>query len=373
MGLNHLEQAHTDSANTTIRALGGKLGGLHHLYANVPELRPHLVDTVIVPPGSEWDGIFPAGVGERSGKVIVRGSDRRDFAGLVDVIDTKVVPRNAWAVERAIQEIREQACSAATLARARRENITYDGRQVTVGLQPFIPHARGSVLDHPNQTDRYVVSWVGEDGIGRRIASGLYNPDGDLIHKLTAHTPPSSARQLVGLHRMIREKGNLVCDDLSFQMEFVARDAGGVDHIINQVRAFLPIEHAKQTVFGSKEFDRKNLQPGLVFGVTPKEGVTLPLVNGNGFHGVEDGDPYAWLKTSNCRRMPSTMPRGMKVFLVGQESGSATDLEHDNLGPAMEADVTIFELPAAYGFDRLEGKQAVNIICDGENAIVESA
>src|SRR3989344_6261682 len=159
MGLDHREPAYTDKAAPFIEEFGGKIGGLKFVEAHVPALKDRVPPMHIVRPDEEWTKRpFP-------GNNIVRASHPNDFQGLVDVLATKVVPGTSRDVMNAIDHIRGEAASDLVTTYGRYENPSHDGK-VTLAVQPHQQdssnYRRGSIVEHPNRPEIYLINWVQE-------------------------------------------------------------------------------------------------------------------------------------------------------------------------------------------------------------------
>ncbi len=152
MGLNHLETYFTEKAASHIAKAGGKIGGLNYLKETVPELRDTILPIQVIGPNERLgDVAVDAGP---DGRWIVRGSDPGDFQGLVDVLKTEKGERSE--LPHIVEEVQRWAKLPAVMAYGQYENPAYDGR-IFVGIQPHLPCQKGSIVEHPNRPNHFVI------------------------------------------------------------------------------------------------------------------------------------------------------------------------------------------------------------------------
>lgn len=356
MSLNHLERYFTEKATPYISEAGGKIGGLNYLRATTPELKHAILPVQVVKPGERLPEIkVPAG---EDGRFIVRGSHWMDFQGLVDVLETKVDDEH---IDWLVQDIQAHAKLPYVMAYGRYENPAYDGK-IFVGIQPYLNCQRGSIVEHPNNPDHYVVSFVDPDyETGRDSAvTALYNAAEDDLQHISGSFNEvtgdinSRVRQIVELYRQVDSSG-LVRPKFTFQMEFL----NATEQIyIAQIRAFKEKAQAKFEL---------EAQERLVFGITAAEGVVLPVsLSPDGFaYGDCPTFNSTWAYLKPCEPARYSMrnifhpkseedkqmdslrfqPKKLGAYLVGQSFGSQvnTSLEHGHFRMAQKADLTIFE------------------------------
>lgn len=290
MGLNHLEMHFTEKAAPFIAEAGGKIGGLNYLKAAVPFLKDAILPVQVIRPDERLTEIkVPKG---DSGLYIVRGSHQLDFQGLVDVLATEV--SEARNIGRAVDKVQMQARSPLVMSYAQYENPVFTGG-VFVGIQPYLNCQRGSIVEHPNVPNHYVVSFVNQGyktGIDSAI-TGIYKAEQDDLKHVSGSFDEirggsaTRVKQVVELYRHVDSSG-LVKPGYSFQIEFLNSSN---EVFIAQVRAF---KKKEQVDFELEARER------LVFGVTSKQGVVLPVfLSPDGFTYGElpdNSSPWAYLK-----------------------------------------------------------------------------
>lgn len=357
MGLNHLGMHFGEKAGPFIGEGGGKIGGLNYLRATVPALKDAILPVQVIGPDEKLGDIkVPAG---DHGQYIVRGSHPMDFQGLVDVLATKVDIRY---VGKWVEHVQRQAKSPAVMAYGQYENPSYNGR-VLVGIQPYLDCQKGSIVEHPNIPGTYVVSYVDaryETGVDEAITT-VYDSKQNrfkwisgVSHEVTGGAEERTKRA-VELYQHVDTSG-LAKPGLSLQVEFL----NPKDQLyVAQVRAF---KEKQQANFELNAIDR------LVFGVTPQEGIVVPVyLSTDGFVTGDQPsykEPWAYLKPMEPGRVASIRdilcpkseaekeaerlkfkPENMAAYLIGQSFSSQinTSLEHRHFRMAQKANVTVFE------------------------------
>lgn len=381
MGINHLEPAYTDEAAATIQEYGGKLGGLKFLETK-EGFNDYLLPMKVVRPGEIWN--------QTPGMVdnIVRASHPHDFQGLVNVVQSEKINVRRQSVEDTIERIRSHARSEQVMAYAQYENPAYDGN-VVVCVQSLMDgktmrtdkYRRGSVVEHPNRPGTYLAEWVDEfedfmGGDQSVLTSALYNDDGERVQSFFAmREPPKNAASLIALYKKIRG-ANLVRDDYTFQMEF--GEVPDVFQFVYQVRALMKKATADFTV------DQDDATSNVVFGITPAQGVELPVYVEDRGYVASPEEPFAILTPRpRDRRNLSFRPKNVAAYLAGTMYGRSAlpNMQHGNFWKAQKADVTLFE---RHEFESLvdegsdlrrpqEGVQEakIRVISDGIHAIAK--
>lgn len=338
----------TDKAKSHVEQHGGKAGLLLYLLSLGNTFKKLILPLYL-------NESYRDNQADLSGPVIVRASHPGDVNGLVDVLKTA---RNLDfpKIEGEIDIIRAHAQSAAVTKYAKYENPFYDGK-VTIMVQPYLNMQRGSVVEHPNQPENYVLSLIEEDEYsprGERIRTGICDYRNNCYNALCSlEINLNDVMRLVELYRLVK-RAEIIRDDYSFQMEFVNCQNERKSYI-TQVRSFTRKEIAK---FAINDPTRR-----LVFGITPEEGITLPVLQSPDGFLYKDynsisrehskvaplepfSTPWAFLRTTHNDQLPlSFTPRNMHAYLVGQSwgSGITPSLEHNHFRMAQKAPVTVFE------------------------------
>lgn len=383
-GLDHSVRAYTDKAADLVEEFGGKMGGLEFMRRNDSLLAKHILPSINIRPGDPIPDNEKFRAIANDGYVIDRGSHWTDMQGMVDVFKTNVsavdLPNQ---VAIGVESIRAAALSPEVMNYGKYENAAYDGR-VVVGIQPYMRGPRGSIVDHPNR-DGYVISGVRDD----ECTTALYDEEGRLFHNFNSlgDRPIVDSRLLVDIHKRVRKLG-LFRDDVSFQLEFGMPD----ETYIFQARAFLPRIRADFRLPDDPFYD-----PRLCFGVTPEEGIVLPVVHvrdgvewkkefdlDGGFaavgtyHGLMDGGG----RNPSLNLRPKNLQAYLSAHSYHDRGGTGVPgLEHNEFTLIQKSDVSVMENVMEGSFDRfllnaylpeyVTGSN-VRVVCDGIRSSVEA-
>jgi hypothetical protein len=315
---------------------GSKSGATAYLADTCPELHPQLPKGAYLEPWEDADDFLDEKVDLREGKVVVRGCHSRDVYGMVDVLETLVVPSDGQMslserltrdrearrvcrerVERtptdikalrkelreAILRIRDQAHAEDVRGYVEYESgAPFDG-QIGILAQDCCGDVRGSVVEHPNEKGGFRISistpsysthnpWDVEESAF--VDSGLCVSAGKPGSGRMGFDP-DTIKQIIGLYRTVRDTG-IMPASYSFQMEFglpevdgrsgtKRRLSSGGEHlpVFYQARLFRPYQGRAD--FTIDEIIRKTKKEGSFvtsnyydsFGITPPEGITLRL------------------------------------------------------------------------------------------------
>lgn len=342
MAINHFELLWTPQAAPYIAQAGGKLGSLAYLRAAVPSLREAILPLQVIGPDDPVSKItVPPG---DDGRYIVRGSHPIDFQGLVDVLGTQTAS-NPREVADAVYNIRRDARSPQVMAFGQYEHPAYFGRIFT-GIQPYLDCQRGNIVDHPNMPGNYLISVADTDytPIFYKANTVLYSPEDPKRDFLSGDPGEIQGdadrvlRRVTEIHQTIAESG-LAKDGFSLQTEFLNQN-GNI--YATQVRVF------KEKQAADFELDTPSR---LVFGTTPKEGITVPVfASPNGFdrdgNPINMHEPWAFLRSLHIEPLSLRFqPSNLAAYLISQSfhSGVNVSLEHNHFRMAQKAGVTIFE------------------------------
>lgn len=360
----------SDAARPYVEDHGGKIGLLEYHRAHNPAVADNILPTHIVAPGESYGGN-----GYMKGPVIVRASHPIDVHELVGALETQLAPSSDEdVVNGVIGRIREQVSSPEVVQFASYSTRpgAYLGSDVTMGVQPFVNGMRASVVSHPNRPkdkEEFVISWFQQaktrsnDGLASGIEtySATFDVRGKLNTVLTDKTlgwhaiqENISPQALIELYQRVRD-GKALQPDRTFLMEAVA-DENDLGSVVNfcQQRDFRRREVADWRIDPSTLPIKFEL-PKLVFGITPKEGIELTVVQSPDCLLRADGteplgsldEPWALLKTQHQKEPPlSFQPHNMKAYLGGFRFGSgAPSLAHMQERFAAQAEVAVFENP----------------------------
>jgi len=348
-------------AKDYIQEYGGKAGGWFYL-RDFGGFENHLLPcTFFFPEQDEFE--ISANYPEGFPPVIVRSSHPNDYAGLVDAISTQKGAKNRFDLELAVETIRSNAKCEEVLSYNEFEGQSYDGR-VGIMVQPQNNGIRGNIVEHPHERGTYLLDFV-DEGIGDGVISidHVVSANGeldDLNKSLLRSASIEDVRRVINLYKMVRET-DFVGKDYSFQMEFGINERRFKDKekiLFYQARLF--------NKFVTPPFELDGDPKYQCFGVTPKEGVVLPVIKT--FHADpevnEATEPFAWVIRNMTLPMPLwVQPRKMKAFLpIGSRVNS---LEHNTFRWARRAEVSITAPTEEFNFEKLHTGDYVNIRSNG--------
>lgn len=312
---------------SNIQELGGKHGVLAYLRENVPELRGHLVPSLVF-------GIRE-GLGEQarillewacdsyeSSRVIVRSSEQNDHRGLVDAMPTE--DGNLEDVDGLIQDVQAKCLNERIIDYSEKEGGDYDPERVTISVAPFINGPRGLVTEHPNIPGVLCVDVVKK--LSEKVESLSHESldflDGRCLN-VSVYDDLSEvyARHGLRLRDLVRESGAFDDDDV-LQYEFVLGQSGS---FLTQVKWFAKrnltnCSSAEVKAVMNKPFSRGYRN----FGITGKDGIVLPYVKGDerkaflDFEAQNPGVPYAFHLSHDGlgkRLKLDQIPKHMRAYL----------------------------------------------------------
>ncbi len=362
-----------------INKYGGKAGGWFYL-RDFGGFEEHLLPLYFLPPGAdvnEIEDILPEPV---QNNWILRGTHRNDHYGFVDILDSdkffgfgesrKAVMINLMTK---IKDMRDNAKRPEIFEYSEYEGQDYDG-EIGIAIQPLNTGMKGSVVEHPNERGTYLIDLV-DPIIGhnfytldRLVVRGneVDERDSYIIRVTDFHA--EAAEKIVSLYNKVRDT-NYIPPEISFQMEF-GINQDNLDNemvLFYQARPFLMFEEPP-----FKMEDDFLVKYGC-FGITPEEGVTLPVVKTMYHEGV-NSIPYdfAWvIQRMTARISAHARPRNMKAFLpIGLRVYS---LEHNTYRWVMKADVSVLDPSDGFEFDELQIGDSVRIISNGLYHMIEKA
>ncbi len=349
-----------------IRLYGGKAGAWFYL-KELGGFERHILPLVYLDRDSDFSAIkskFPT----TFPKKIVRATHSNDYEGLVDILETHKNNQHIYDLEEAIEIIREKANSEVVVSYNAYEGQPYDGK-IGIMIQPQNEGVRGSIAEHPHERGTYLIDLVerligsGETLISRVIVtkSGIDNK-----HAYVREAKNEELiREIIDLYKRIQQT-NFVPQSFSFQMEY-GINSGFSDKanvLFYQARPFKRFEKADYGISGS-------FMPYECFGITPKDGVILPVVKTFSGEGVNDiNEPFALVVENMTIPMnPWVQPRNMKAFLpIGNRVNS---LEHNTYRWIRKAEISITSPLMQFTLRKLSTGDKVKIQSDGINYELE--
>ncbi len=360
--------------NDYIQKYGGKAGGYFYL-KDLGGFEKHLLPAVYLAHDQEFSDIEKdvAGLFAHSEKLIARGTHPGDHKGLVDILRTEAQIKTSEELVKKVEVIRGLAKHELILAYAQYENSGYDGN-IGILIQAMnTSRRRGSMVEHPHEKGTYIVEIVEEDRYndGVDCIESLAVRDGKLwsfdkfvpFNEFRFMYPDKlitekELENIIELYKAVR-KTDFISSDISFQMEFGLQH--GVPVLFYQAR---PFKEFKKSTFELDEFNRYEC-----FGITPKEGIILPIIKtrrGQIEEVNNQKEPFAWFQ--EICAMPtdcSCQPTNMAVY-VALHTNRKSMLEHNVYRWIRKADVSIpFSMFSRYWLDTVEDGDKVKIISNG--------
>lgn len=361
-----------------INKYGGKAGGLFYL-RDFGGFEAHLMPFYYLSPEidvGEIEGVLPRHIQDNW---ILRGTHPNDHEGFVDILDSdKLIgfdETRQTVLEKFktyIEVLRDNAKRPEIFDYSKYEGQDYDG-EIGIVIQPLNPGRRGSVVEHPNERGTYLIDIVTKN-IGCDVDSlDRLTVIGDKIDEQHSNVivrigHEELAEKIVTLYDRVRGT-EYIPPESSFQMEFGINE-GGFDKervLFYQARPFLKFEEPPFKL-GDDWWGKYSC-----FGITPEEGVTLPVVKTFHQHDVNEiPHDFAWVIQNMTARMSAhARPRNMRAFLpIGLRVNS---LEHNTYRWIRKADVSILDPHEEFSLNKLQTGDDVKIVSNGLYHTIEKS
>ena len=380
-----------------IQKWGGKIGG--HLYLrDMGGFEEFLPNADVLSPDQTFNDIkhknryltssitnwkFISGI-----PVIVRGSHPNDHEGLVDVIKTVKNVFTPEGIENAINDIKLNASFPLVKSYAEDfEGQPYDGKiRIMIADQLLnknfldaVHVDRGSIIEHPHQRNTYLIELIPpnltpiaafERAVVRDDEIIHYIDDGDektLSDDSATMFKNGDYKQLIDLYQLV-QFSEFIPSDTSFQMEFGYTTTPEKGKAKVQFFQAMPFKKFEEPPYFLGDHDKSNYT---CFGITPPEGLVLPLrttSNSIDDEEVDISEPYALIIYKNTRsRSLSFQPKNMFAYLA--VGARASSFEHNHYRWIKKAQVSITD-NLQTGMEKDTKK--IRIISNGINSIVES-
>ncbi|MBW2982214.1 hypothetical protein KY343_05015 [Candidatus Woesearchaeota archaeon] len=270
-------------------------------------------------------------------KAIVRGSHKNDHLGLVDIIKTLYTGDN-FNLGGSIERIREHANSPEVISYNNYEGQEYDGK-ISILVQLFNQGTRGSMIEHPHKRGLYLVDFVDSTVLGDRVIDNYVVDQEKMIYEVNPsllNITEDIIHEVIKLYKKVRESG-FIPEDYTFQMEFgLNRESFTEEKELVLFYQARPFKKFEEPTFELDKHWKYNC-----YGMTPEEGIVLPVAKTDHQVGVNDiKEPFAWIVENITHKMsPHCQPRNMKAFLpIG---GRVDSLEHNTYRWIRKADISI--------------------------------
>jgi hypothetical protein len=349
-----------------IREFGGKAGAFFYLQ-EWGGFEQHMLPLDYLAPKENFSKIAHK-FNDWNRRHIIRSTHPNDHEGLVDILHTEHRVQEKKEFPRVIKEIRKEANHPSVFEYSEYEGQPYNGK-IGIMIQPQGPHDRGNIIEHPHKRNVFLIDYVEPTmGIDDNVYTKVIVEDGD-INMMSSYGGPkeTTVQQIVELYRKIRET-EWIEPDMSFQMEF------GVNHnnmfpdkeyvLFYQARPFKKFESSPFKITSPWKFE--------CYGITPKEGIVLPIRHSNTFERVSnEEEPFAWIPHNLRGKFPAIFhPKNMAAFLpVGNR---VNFLEHNTFKWIRKADISITCPTSCYIWEKMESDN-IRIISNGIEFKVEEA
>lgn len=256
-----------------IQQYGGKAAILNHVREKLPHIYipPYFID-----PSTAGLRDIPDKFEDMKKPVIVRSSspsEYGDFEGIFDSIEG-IVTSHDFKIARA--KVRQSATSQRAKAYATQNGLDLDDKIHLLVQEQHDSKYKGAMMRHPNNPDLIFIGYYeGSGKYGRehhRIEfSEIPGKPVSLNNFRHADVPESTALNLIDIYRQIETLKD-IAEGYSLFVEF-----GLEPFALFQVRPFKRIETAD---FKLPNIKGSHLRTDLCFGITPQEGVVLPVSKG---------------------------------------------------------------------------------------------
>lgn len=265
-------------SNEEIQKYGGKVAILNHMGERIPSLSiPRYVVKSHGDPTKSLKSDFNA----MRKPVIVRSSSPYEYGDFEGIFDSVRDVDSFDGLERAVRTVEESAVSNRAKKYAKQNGFSIDGKMHVI-LQEQSPSIfNGAMMRHPNNPDIIFINYLSGRGANSQdYHSYAHSESGDADnlpdsgffskHQVSEQT----ARLLVEKYKQIEAETD-ISKDHSLFVEF-----GLEPFAVYQARPFKKFETADFEV--PLESSDDNMESNFAFGITPPEGIVLPVVRSFG-------------------------------------------------------------------------------------------
>lgn len=252
-----------------IQKYGGKAAILNHIRDNTNLPIPNYV---VKEAGQSLDSILPT-VTQMRKPLIVRSSSPYEYDNFEGIFESVRDVNSTQELERAIKKVEESATSEKALEYAKQNGFTIDKR-ISIMIQEQSPSLySGAMMRHPNNPDLIFINcFERAERFMQDYASFVVNEKEHEI-KTWLNQLEINKRNVKSLVNQYRKIENLtdIMDRYSLFVEF-----GLEPFSVYQARPFKKIETVD---FELLKYDFNEVIPAsLAFGITPQEGIVLPVI-----------------------------------------------------------------------------------------------
>ncbi len=261
-----------------IQKYGGKGAILNHIKEKLPEIP--IPNYVIKEAGSNINSVLPE-FQKMEKPVIVRSSSPYEYGDFEGIFDSVLDVHDNHDLEYAIRKVEESATSKKATEYAKQNGFQIDGKINAIIQEQSDSRYNGAIMRHPNNPDLIFIGYSkGREMYKQHHYTFLFDEttqsSGDnRVFCSSEEFDEKDAKFLVEQYKKIESLENITKDHSLF-VEF------GYDPFwIYQARPFKKIETSD---FKLPEFDHdKDIWSDFVFGITPPEGIVLPVIKSIGF------------------------------------------------------------------------------------------
>ncbi|MCK5474255.1 MAG: hypothetical protein KAI53_02515, partial [Candidatus Aenigmarchaeota archaeon] len=269
--------------DSEIKRYGGKGAIINHVAANIPEM--HIPRYIIKRQEDSFDGIIPE-FNSMKKPVIVRSSSPHEYGDYEGIFDSLKGITDEYSLIRAIEQIEASAKSEHAKRYAEINSFPLDDTIHAIIQEQSDSRYCGAMMRHPNNPDLIFMSlYLSEFDIGfdnrQRYFNYLFDEQKNTKRKNIYFTTNSDFSENTA--RFLAEKYR--------QIEALTDSANGYSLFVEfglkpfqfyQARPFKKIETADfelPKILESKD----SLSTKLVFGITPEDGIVLPVIRSIGY------------------------------------------------------------------------------------------
>lgn len=264
-----------------IQQYGGKAAILNHITAKLPDMP--VPRYVVKQAGQDLASILPEFSGMKT-PVIVRSSSPHEYASFEGIFDSVDGVHNEQSLESAVRIVEESAMSERAQRYAAIHGFSVD-EQMHVIVQEQSPSTYlGAMMRHPNNPDLvFITCFSGRGRFQQHYSGSVFNEktgerEGCQV-AVNEGLSEDKARFLVDKYKELESLKDLADGEVLY-VEF-----GLSPFMLYQARPFKKIETAE---FDLPEEDRNSgLHTNLAFGITPPEGIVLPVLRSVGYNEFE--------------------------------------------------------------------------------------
>lgn len=321
-----------------VESFGGKGGGWFY-HREIDGFDSHLLPLVFLEPDQDFGEVADQ-FDETFEPQIARGTHPNDHHGLVDVLRSYPDIDHIFNLEDSIELMREAALESDVFSYSDYEGQSYDGK-LRIMIQPQNPGLRGSIIEHPHERETYLIDIVDPRNNNATAQIIVLDEKIEFTRKSRSVVPGNEIiHAIVDFYKKVRDAG-FIEDEYSFQLEF-----GINEGYFSDKELVLYYQSRPFKLFQEPEFELYEGQPYYCFGMTPEDGIELPVVRTLHDEGVNDIDhPFIWYPDLVFPTMSlKCQPKNMTVFLSG---GGVTEWVGGQQHPLYrwqhKADVSIVE------------------------------